>query len=70
MTDKIVQLLQAPRTMWASALDDNGNRRDLRAVCLALLESGQVRPMVIMGGELTLADRPYIQNGKLRPCQD
>jgi len=52
--DKIIQLLPAPRTMYASAFDDDGNnRRDLRAVCLALLESGTVRPMVIVGGELT-----------------
>lgn len=71
MEDKIIQLLQAPRTLYASTFDDDGNnQRDLRVVCLALLESGTVRPMVIVGGELTLADRPYFQSGKLRPWQD
>lgn len=61
--DKVIQLLQAPADLWAEVRDDCGYRKEVKVICLGLMKSGQVRPMVINGGGICPADDPYLQYG-------
>ena len=65
--DKIIQIISAPGNLWAETRDDNGNWRDLKVVAMALTESGRIWPMVVLAGNFSRADRPYIQRGPRHP---
>lgn len=58
--DKIIQIISAPGDLRANVLNDSGYWKDLKVVCLALTESGRIWPMVVIGGNFSRADRPYI----------
>ena len=65
--DKIIQITPAPGNLWAETRDDNGNHHDLRAVCLALMESGRVVPLVVVSGDFCRGESPYIKKGPRHP---